>query len=101
MVGLGIVQYHIADLDPKADGTCVIDIFHRYGLGPGLYDTAKYKDISGAAERLYGTCVARGGQRPQGGWISDLGQCCLFGTLDLNSVKERRMTVCGCQSALF
>lgn len=39
-----------------------------------VWDSATYKQLAGAAERVYGTCVARGDQRPQGGWIRDLGK---------------------------
>ena len=56
----------------KADGTCVIDIFPKAGA---VSDTSTYYQISSAAEKVYGSCVARGGgQRPQGGWIRDLGR---------------------------
>ena len=55
----------------KADGTCVIDIFHKDGV---VVDTATYQMISRAAEKLYGTCVAIGDQRTQGGYIRDLGE---------------------------
>lgn len=55
----------------KADGTCVIDIFPKDGV---VVDTATYQTISRAAEKLYGTCVAIGDQRTQGGYISDLGE---------------------------
>lgn len=53
------------------DGTCVIDVFHKDGV---ISDMASYSQISRAAERLYGDCVASGGQRTQGGWIRDIGQ---------------------------
>ncbi|CAD6594488.1 MAG: hypothetical protein ASARMPREDX12_009109 [Alectoria sarmentosa] len=51
------------------DGTCVIDIFHKDGV---VSDVASYYQLSHAAESLYGACVARGGQRTQGGWVRDL-----------------------------
>ena len=54
----------------KADGTCVIDIFHKGGV---VVDTASYLLISRAAEKLYGNCVAIGAQRTQGGYIRDIG----------------------------
>ena len=55
----------------KVDGTCVFDVFHKDGVSS---DTTSYDQISRAAEKLYGSCVARGDQRTQGGWIRDLGK---------------------------
>ena len=61
----------------KVDGTCVIDVFHKENAGG---DTSTYRQISSAAEKVYGTCVARGGLRAQGGWIGGLGRrySCIF-----------------------
>ena len=39
-----------------------------------MSDRASYYQISHAAENLYGACVARGGQRTQGGWVRNLGK---------------------------
>ena len=55
----------------KVDGTCVFDIFHKDGV---ISDFSSHRDIYVAAERLYKTCVTRGGERPQGGYVSDLGE---------------------------
>ena len=54
----------------KVDGTCVIDIFHKDGSAS---DAASFLEISRAAKRLDNACVARQGQRVQGGWIKDIG----------------------------
>ena len=54
----------------KADGTCVIDIFHRDGFAS---DAASFSAISRAAKRLDNACVAKRSQRVQGGWIRDIG----------------------------
>ena len=56
----------------KADGTCVIDIFHRDGL---VSDTASFLEISRAAKRLDTACVAKSDHRVQGGWIRHIGTC--------------------------
>ena len=61
----------MAETFSKADGTCVIDIFHKDGV---VSDKESYWGISKAAEKVYGQCVARGGQRSQGGWIRDIGK---------------------------
>ena len=58
----------------KADGSCVVDVFHKDGPVGAVNDISNYRQISSAAEKLYGSCVARGGQRPQGGWIRGLGR---------------------------
>ena len=58
----------------KADGSCVIDVFHKDGAVGTVNDISTYRQISSAAEKVYGSCVARGGQRPQGGSINGLGR---------------------------
>ena len=55
----------------KADGTCVIDVLHN---NRAFSDTTSYLQISKAAEKVYSTCVAVGGQRTQGGSIKPLGE---------------------------
>ena len=55
----------------KADGTCVVDIFPRAGV---VSDTTSFLQISRAAEKVYGNCIAVGGRRTQGGWINNLGE---------------------------
>ena len=64
----------------KADGSCVVDVFHKDGAPSSVNDISNYRQISSAAEKVYGSCVARGGQRAQGGWIGGLGRSHSFVT---------------------
>ena len=68
----GLYTILLADsgLRQSADGTCFFEIFHT---ATSVSDTSSYAVITGAAEKVYGSCINREGQRSQGGYIRGLG----------------------------